>query len=67
MEDNTEMDRKEVKYEITDWIRFVQNRDQRRAFLNADMKLQIPLKAGNFLISCATVDFPRTPWTQLVI
>jgi len=34
-----------------DWIDVAQNRDRRRAFVNAVMNLTIPQNAGNFLTS----------------
>jgi hypothetical protein len=36
------MDLQEVKYEGIDWIVVVQDRDSWRAFMNAEMNLQVP-------------------------
>ena len=42
------MDRQEVGWG-TDWIDLAQDRDSRRAVVNAVMSLRIPTNAGNFL------------------
>ena len=42
-----------------DWIDVAQNRDRRRAFVNAVMNLTIPQNAGNFLTSWKLICFSR--------
>jgi len=43
------MDLRETGLEDLEWIELAQNRNIRRAVLNAEMKLRIPSNAENFL------------------
>jgi hypothetical protein len=43
-------DLKEIGWQGVDWIQLAQNRDQWQAVWNVIMNLQVPYKAGNFLI-----------------
>jgi hypothetical protein len=38
-------------WEVVDWMRVAQDRDQWRSLMNTLMKLRVPYKAGNFLNS----------------
>ena len=51
MEDNIKMDLREMGCGGMDWIYLAQNRERCRAFVNAAIKLRVPLSAGNFLTS----------------
>jgi hypothetical protein len=51
------MNIKEMGSEDVDWIRLVQVKVQWRVFVNTVMNLGVPLKAGNFLNSYATIKF----------
>jgi hypothetical protein len=48
-EDNMKMGLREVGCGCMDWIDVAQKRDRWRAFVNAVMKIRVPLKAGNVL------------------
>jgi hypothetical protein len=48
-EDNIEMDFQEVGCRGMDWIDLAQGRDRWQALVNAEMNLQVPSNAGNFL------------------
>jgi len=39
------------------WIDLAEDRDRRRALVNAVMNLQVPYNVGNFLTSCKPVSF----------
>jgi hypothetical protein len=45
------MEVKEIIYEDMEWIDLALDRNRRRAFVNAVMKLRFSLNAGNFLTS----------------
>jgi hypothetical protein len=45
------MDLREIGWEVVDWIRLTQDRDQWRAVVNTVMNLRVPEKMGNFLTS----------------
>jgi len=49
-EDNIRMDLREIGWEGVDWIHVGEDRDWWQAVLNMVMNLQVPQKAGNFLI-----------------
>jgi hypothetical protein len=42
---------RKIGWEVVDWIYLAQDRDQWRALVYTVMKLQVLLKAGNFLTS----------------
>jgi hypothetical protein len=48
-EDNVKMDLQEVGWEGVDWIDMAQDRDRRRAVVNAVMNLGGSIKCGEFL------------------
>jgi hypothetical protein len=62
-ENNIKMDVQEVGCGGVDWIGMVQDRDKRRALVNAVMNLRIPQTGRNFWTSCKPVSFSR--WTLL--
>jgi hypothetical protein len=43
------MDPREIGWCGMDWIHITQDRDQRRALLNTEMNLRVPLNAGKLL------------------
>jgi hypothetical protein len=47
-EENIKMDLQEMGYRDMDWIELAQDRDRRRALVNAVTNLHVPLNAGNF-------------------
>ena len=47
-EDNIKIDLREVGLRGTEWIDLAQERDRRRAVVNAVMNLRFPQNAGNF-------------------
>jgi hypothetical protein len=49
-EHNVRMDLREIGWEGLEWMHLAQDRDQWQAVVNTVMKLQVPKKAGNFLI-----------------
>ena len=53
-EDNIKMDLEEVGRGCVDWMELLQDRDRWRALVSTVMKFGVPLKGGNFLISCKT-------------
>jgi hypothetical protein len=53
------MDLREIGWDGKDWIDLAQDRDQRRALVNAVMNLRVPLNAGKFLSGCTICNFSR--------
>lgn len=49
--DNIKMDIQQARWREMGWIDVVQNRDRRRAFVNAVLYFRVSLNAGNFLSS----------------
>jgi hypothetical protein len=47
--DNNKMDLQGIGCGCMDWIELAQDRDRRRALVNAVMYLRVPQNAGNFL------------------
>jgi hypothetical protein len=50
-EDNIKLDLREIGIDVSNWIQVVQDRVQRRAFVNAVMSLRVPYESGIFLTS----------------
>ena len=50
-EDNIKMDLQELECRGMDWIDLTQDKDRRRALVNAVMNLRVPYNTGNFLTS----------------
>jgi hypothetical protein len=57
--DDIIMDLREVGWDGRDWIDLAQDRDRRRAHVNAVMNLRVPLNAGKFSSSCTIGSFSR--------
>jgi len=55
--DNIKIALQEVGRGGMDWIGLAQDRDRKRALLNAVMNLRVPQNTGNFLTSCKPVSF----------
>jgi CRISPR/Cas system-associated protein Cas7 (RAMP superfamily) len=56
---NIEMDLQKVGWECMNWIELDQDRNRRRALLNAVMNFNSSIKCGNFWTSCKPVIFSR--------
>jgi hypothetical protein len=52
------MNLKEIEWEILDWIRLPQDRDQWRVLGITVVNVRVPSRAVNFLTSWATTSFP---------
>ena len=53
-EDNIKMDLEEVGSGCGDWMELAKDRDRWRVLVSMVVSFQVPLNAGNFLISCKT-------------
>jgi len=58
-EDNIRMDLAELGWEGVKWIHLAQDRDQWRAFVNTVIRLPVPQKAEDFLISWVAIGFSK--------
>jgi hypothetical protein len=56
---NIRMDLGEIGWDGADWMDVAQDREQRRALVNAVMNLLFPLNAGKFLSGCTIGGFSR--------
>lgn len=60
------MDRREMGWGCTEWIRLAQDGDRQCALMSTVMKLWVPKNVAKFLSNRTTPSF-RTPWNQGVI
>jgi hypothetical protein len=67
LEDNIEMDLREIGIDGANWIRLAQDRVQWRAFVNMEMKLRVPQESRIFFNKLSDYQlfkqFP-TPWSK---
>jgi hypothetical protein len=49
------MDLLEIGVNVVDWIGLAQDRYRWRALVNSEMKLRVPLKAGNYRMAAQLV------------
>jgi hypothetical protein len=50
---------REIGWKGVHWMHLAQDRDQWQALVKTVMKIRVPQKAGNFLISRVTISFSR--------
>jgi hypothetical protein len=50
-EDNIKTDLQETRCRGVDWVNLIQNREQWQLFVNTAMKICVPQKTGNLMIS----------------
>jgi hypothetical protein len=58
-EDDMNMDLKDIRWSVMDWIDLPHNRDQWTALVDTVMNLRVPLNVVNFSSSCLTGGFSR--------